>query len=208
MTETKKDIIKRTLPLLIDRGLKTSMDEIAQYLSVSKRTIYENFENKDELIYHCVLQMIDESDDLNEYIKKSCNPIEELFPIVHENIRKIFGSRFKLLAELQRMYPKIHENCLIQHTEEFYNRLKDIIQRGKKDGLFRKDIEEDIIIYYMPIISSALSEQKAPVLGSYSMKDIFSSIMIPLMRGMLTEKGIDVFEKVITKFNKYSPGLH
>ena len=60
----------------------------------------------------------------------------------------------------------------------------------------------------MPIISSALSEQKAPVLGSYSMKDIFSSIMIPLMRGMLTEKCIDVFEKVITKFNKYSPGLH
>ena len=40
------------------------------------------------------------------------------------------------------------------------------------------------------------------------MKDIFSSIMIPLMRGMLTEKGIGVFEKVITKFNKYSPSLH
>jgi hypothetical protein len=32
--------------------------------------------------------------------------------------------------------------------------------------------------------------------------------MIPLMRGMLTEKGIGIFEKVITKFNKYSPVLH
>jgi len=208
MTETKKDIIKRTLPLLIDRGLKTSMDEIAQYLSVSKRTIYENFENKDELIYHCVLQMIDESDDLNEYIKKSCNPIEELFPIVHENIRRIYGHRFKLIAELKRMYPKIYEQCLIKHKEDFYNKLKDVIQRGKKEGLFRKDIEEDIIIFYMPVISSAISEQKPSVSGSYSMKDIFSSIMIPLMRGMLTEKGIGVFEKVITKFNKYSPGLH
>lgn len=208
MTETKKDIIKRTLPLLIDRGLKTSMDEIAQYLSVSKRTIYENFENKDELIYHCINQMIDENEDLNNYIKHSCNPIEELFPFVHENIRKMFGYRFKLIAELKRMYPKIYENCLIKHREEFYERLKDIIQRGKKDGLFRKDIEEDIIIYYMPIISSALSEQKAPVLGNYSMKDIFGNIMIPLMRGMLTEKGIGIFEKVITKFNKYSPVLH
>lgn len=107
MTETKKDIIKRTLPLLIDRGLKTSMDEIAQYLSVSKRTIYENFENKDELIYHCINLMIDENEDLNNYIKHSCNPIEELFPFVHENIRKMFGYRFKLITELKRMYPKI-----------------------------------------------------------------------------------------------------
>lgn len=208
MTDTKKDIIKRTLPLLIDRGLKTSMDEIAQYLSVSKRTIYENFENKDELIYHCINQMIDENDDLSEYIKKTCNPIEELFPIVHENIRKIFGYRFKLIAELKRMYPKIYEQCLIKHKEDFYIQLKDVIQRGKKEGLFRKDIEEDIIIFYMPVISSAISEQKAPVLGNYSMKDIFGNIMIPLMRGMLTEKGISIFEKIITKFNKYSPGLH
>lgn len=104
MNDTKKDIIKRTLSLVIERGLKTSMDEIAQSLCVSKCTIYEHFENKDDLIYHCIDSMIEEGfEGINEMLLKTSNPIEELFPILHENVRQIYGHRFKILDELKRM---------------------------------------------------------------------------------------------------------
>ena len=39
------------------------------------------------------------------------------------------------------------------------------------------------------------------------MKDVFSNIMVPFMRGMLTEKGVVIFDKIITKFKKYTPEL-
>lgn len=201
MSETKKDIIKRTLPLLIERGIKTSVDEIAKTLSISKRTIYENFENKNELICHCINDMIDESSEsINNHLLKSCNPIEEMFPILHENIRHIYGNRFKLMDELKRVYPKIHEECLVKLKDQYYNRLKDVIRRGKKEGLFRKDIKEDIIIFYMPIISVALSNQKITMSKDYSIEDVFAHIMVPFMRGMLTEKGVVLFDKLIKKF--------
>ncbi|MBP7102540.1 MAG: TetR/AcrR family transcriptional regulator [Bacteroidales bacterium] len=208
MNDTKKDIIKRTLSLVIERGLKTSMDEIAQSLCVSKRTIYEHFENKDDLIYHCIDSMIEEGfEGINEMLLKTSNPIEELFPILHENVRQIYGHRFKILDELKRIYPAIHEACLVKHKEQYYSRLKDVISRGKKEGLFRKDIHEEIIIFYMPIISTALSSQKITLSENYSMKDVFSNIMVPFMRGMLTEKGVVIFDKIITKFKKYTPEL-
>jgi len=208
MNDTKKDIIKRTLSLLIERGIKTSMDEIAQTLCVSKRTIYEHFENKDDLIYHCIDSMIDEScEGINEILLKTSNPIEELFPILHENVRQICGHRFKILDELKRIYPAIHEACLVKHKEQYYSRLKDVISRGKKEGLFRKDIHEEIIIFYMPIISTAISSQKITMSENYSMKDVFSNIMVSFMRGMLTEKGVMIFDKIIIKFKKYTPEL-
>ena len=50
MSENKNNIIQRVLPIFLERGLKISMYEIAQSLSISKRTIYENFENKKDLI--------------------------------------------------------------------------------------------------------------------------------------------------------------
>lgn len=201
MSETKKDIIKRTLPLLIARGIKTSVDEIARTLSISKRTLYENFENKDELICYCINEMIDESSEaLNNHLLKSCNPIEEMFPILHENIRRIYGHRFKLMDELKRVYPKIYEECLEKLKDQYYHRLKDVIQRGKKEGLFRKDIQEDIISVYMPIISVALSNQENIMSRDYSIHDVFANIMVPFMRGMLTEKGVVIFDKLMIKF--------
>jgi hypothetical protein len=126
---------------------------------------------------------------------------------LHENVRQIYGHRFKILDELKRIYPAIHEACLVKHKEQYYSRLKDVISRGKKEGLFRKDIHEEIIIFYMPIISTALSSQKITLSENYSMKDVFSNIMVPFMRGMLTEKGVVIFDKIITKFKKYTPEL-
>ena len=59
----------------------------------------------------------------------------------------------------------------------------------------------------MPIISTAISSQKITMSENYSMKDVFSNIMVSFMRGMLTEKGVMIFDKIIIKFKKYTPEL-
>ena len=208
MPETKKDIIKRTLPIFLERGVKTSMDEISQYLGISKRTIYENFENKDELIFQCIIFMMDEDKgEVDEYIRKCCNPIEELFPIVHENVQQVYGLRFKFVEEVERNYPQIHKEYVTLFQEKHINRIRDIIRRGKQQGLFKKEINEDIIIYFIPKMGHIFTDHKRELYGVYSMKELFINIAVPFMRGMATLKGIEIFDEVIEKYKKYKPSL-
>ena len=85
--------------------------------------------------------------------------------------------------------------------------MQGIIQRGKQQGLFREEINADIVLYFLPKISSVLSDQKITLSGIYSMRDVFENIMVPFMRGMLTKKGIEVYDVVIERFKKYTPDL-
>ncbi len=208
MSETKKDIIRRTLPIFLERGVKTSMDEISQLLSVSKRTIYENFENKDDLIFQCMITMVEEeSEEMDAYIQNCRNPIEELFPLLHKDVKSVYGLRFRFLDDVKRIYPNVHRQYASIHREKHTKRLHDIIKRGKQQDLFRNEINEDIVLYFMPKIASVLSDQKIDMCGIYSMKDVFINLVVPFMRGILTPKGTIIYDEVIERYKKYTPNL-
>ena len=203
ITELQRSILKRILVVFFERGVKTSMDEIAKILSISKRTIYEQFKNKDEIVLRTIVFMMEESNhEVLNYIREQCNPIEELFPIVHENVRQAYGHRFKFLADVKRLYPDIYKQYNVMYKERNINHLRDIIQRGKQQNLFRKEINEDVILTFMFKESVALSEPKYKMYEQYSMKDIFFNIAVPFMRGLMTQEGIEIFNEVIEKYKQ------
>lgn len=204
ISEQQRGILKRILVVFFERGVKTSMDEIAKILSISKRTIYEQFKNKDEIVLLSIVYMMegDEDGEMVDYIREQCNPIEELFPIVHENVRQAYGYRFKFLADVKRLYPDVHKQCVVFYKEKHINCLRNIIQRGKQQGLFRKDINEDVILMYMFKETTVLAEQKYKINEQYSMQDVFFNIAVPFMRGLMTQEGIEIFDEVIEKYKQ------
>ncbi len=205
MSTIRNNIIQRILPLFVERGFRISMDEIAQSLSISKRTIYEHFDSKEDLIDQCFNYVIIEvNEEIKLYMYENCNAIEELFPILHENVRKIYTSRFRLIKELERIYPNLYNKYIVQHQENYFNQIKNIIERGKQQGFFLKKINSNIIHFYFPKITTLIMSQSDGIIENYTMKEIFSSIMVPFMRGMLTEKGIIVFNQLVERFIAYN----
>lgn len=209
MSEIKNNIIQRVLPIFLERGLKISMDEIAQSLSISKRTIYENFENKKDLIVQCLDYMMEDGDiKAKLYMRENCNPIEELFPILHENVRKIYTYRFRLIEELKRDYPVFYEEYLDKHREKYFSQIKGVIERGKAQGLFLEEANADIISFFFPKITSLITNESHGISENYTMKEIFSSIMVPFMRGMLTQEGILIFNQLIERCIAFKEKQH
>ena len=139
---------------------------------------------------------------------ENCNPIEELFPILHENVRRIYTYRFRLIDELKRDYPVFHEEYLNKHKEKYFNQIDSIIERGKTQGLFLEEVNGDIISFFFPKITELIMNQRHSIIENYTMKEIFSSIMVPFMRGMLTQEGILIFNQLVERFIAFKEKQH
>ena len=144
----REHIIAQASDLFFHRGIKdVKMDDIAHEIGISKRTVYELFADKEELL-HESLKYIHKNihrigrQKIRETSNNTLDVLLTLYYIYFEMLKKANKNFF---LDLKR-YPKITE---YQKTKEKRNsdKFKKWIQKGVKEGLFREDANSDIIIY-------------------------------------------------------------
>jgi hypothetical protein len=190
----KDKIIAKATHLFLKLGFKSvTMDDIANEMCISKKTIYKYFCNKEILIVESTDIMSDTIyKTINEIVSKNYNAIEENFEII-KMIKEMFASiETSPSYQLKKHYPEIHEKLTEKIRLECYSLFKQNIEKGIQESLYRDTINvaNYVYLYYALVfnINENISSEKEA-------KKLELDALEYHIRAMATPKGINELEK-------------
>ncbi len=178
---------------------KTTMDEIASELRMSKKTIYKFFPSKNDLVaaiaLHFTKQMKQKILPILESDKNAVEKLSGLITLLSNTAGKI-GDR--MFGELKNHFPSVWQKVDSFRTEMMYGNITKVIDQGKREGLF--------IDYPTPIVMNVLINSiRSTVNPEFIISNNFSMVVAAqttfniIIGGILTEKGKKVFNKTINQ---------
>jgi TetR/AcrR family transcriptional regulator, cholesterol catabolism regulator len=189
-------ILTQSSELFIKSGIKAiTMDDISREVGVSKRTIYENFKDKDELLRACLVY-IDAyyNKDKDELIKESKNTIDMMFKILEHGIQIINTMNPLFMIDLKRYHYRVWKETYKLHYEKHLAHTYTMLKKGINEGLYRKDIDIEIVAKLLHEQLRIMSDEQIFPSSKYSIKAVFENILINFMRGIATRKGLELIE--------------
>ena len=198
--EPQEKILKCALELFFKYGIKrVTMDDIAKELGMSKKTIYQFYKEKDDIVNQlCNIEMIQHEKEMIELYELSKDPVHEIMLIskkMREMMQKINPMFF---MDLQKYHPialvrfqKFKKECAFAH-------IKRNIIKGMEEGIYRPDIDVDFVANYrlsqldMLMFTNQFSFEKVSFTKSHEL------LLDMFVHGVCTIKG----HKLINKYKQ------
>jgi len=191
MENISEKILESAGSLFLKYGVKSiSMDDIARELSISKKTIYQFFKDKNELVYLISERFLlaqkekfdkiqVESKDSIELLYQSTLHAREIFEIMNPYI----------LFDIKKYYKEAWQLYLDFEKKIMYQSLITTLENGIKQGLFRDDIDVSILATLrMEEIKLAFDKDVFPD-NRFSFKEVQYQILDHFFYGIMTEEG-------------------
>jgi|TARA_B110000027_G_scaffold94585_1_gene99846 AcrR family transcriptional regulator len=197
----KELILEKTRELFLTIGFKSvTMDHIANEMGISKKTIYNFFENKTELVKEVTSYMFNSiTKGITEIKKTSDNPISEIYDINLFLIKYLKKESVSPLYQLEKYYPLIHKEINKKQFDFITTSTTGSLKNGIKLGLFRKDIKIDFIsrLYFKGMIGIRdLDTFPTKLYDPVNLKIDFIEYHL---RAIVTEKGLKKLNVFIKK---------
>jgi len=195
----KDKIIQKATELFINLGFKSvTMDDIAQEMGISKKTIYAHFNNKTELVsattmflFEHITHGIDCICDLEK------NPIEELYEIKKLVMLNLKDEKSSPQFQLQKYYPEVHEQFKAKHFDKMYDCTKKNLTRGVDQGLYRDNIDIEFIsrIYFQGV--NGIKDDLLFPANVFPKAKLMEDYLEYHLRGIVTSDGLAILKKFI-----------
>jgi AcrR family transcriptional regulator len=197
-------ILTSAVELFRQYGMKAiTMDDIARRAGISKKTLYQHFANKNEVVNESVQWYKDQVCDMcNMQMAESDNAIEAMVKMLAfmDNMNKEMNPM--LLFELQRYFPDAYKTFREQLEVRDVGMLRDNIQRGIEEGLFRPEINPDLMARYRLESSLMILQPNLLVNNRNELISVALEIGEHFLYGIMTEKGIKLYHKYKDKHIK------
>lgn len=192
--ELKGKILNKALEMFSSNGLRAvKMDDISHALSISKRTLYEIYPNKEDLIFEAIKTGNEIScQRLRERLSDKKDTMDIVTSFFKIHIEESLQINPLLFDDLQ-YYPAIQEFVQKQRAEH-QSQVQDFFQRGKEDGYFRSDVNLALIHEMNSVFTDYFLSSR--LYAKYDAKDIVRTLMITFVRGICTERGVASFDRV------------
>lgn len=203
----REKILEGTEMLFTKYGIRSvSMDDIARHLSVSKKTLYQHFADKDELVYRMSERYLARTSKNYEQIKStSGNSVEELSRISVRMKQDFESMNPSMLFDLQKFHPKAWGLYNQHKTQVISESVEKNINQGIKDGLFRPDLNATILARLrMAMMESGFNDNIFPR-EQFNFVEVQSQIFELFVYGMCTDKGRRLYQKY--KEDHHQPSL-
>jgi TetR/AcrR family transcriptional regulator, cholesterol catabolism regulator len=200
--ELRERIIEGAEELFRTYGIKSvTMDSLANELGVSKRTIYEIFSDKDDLLIAVLIRMAQKQKELvKRVLEESENSIVAIFRMLEIN-RDYFQD---ISPVFQADLKKYHHDVFLKLTDGMdlpdYRNNQRVIESGIKEGLFRKDINADLVNRCLCDLGKSILNNSLYPYELFTRHDVIRNIFINYLRGLATLKGLALIDKLEEKF--------
>lgn len=200
-----KDRIKQKADELYRRyGIKSvTMDEIASQLGVSKKTIYQSYSDKNELVDAVIVDMLNYNRQCCQKDKaRAQNAIEEVY-LAMEMLQDMFENMNpSILFDIERNYPVTYAKFREHKYNYLYQVVKDNIERGKKEELYRPEINADVVATVrLETMMMPFNEDLFPK-SKYSLVFLEQQLIEYYLFGLVSLKGY----KLISKYQEERSG--
>lgn len=175
-------------------GIKNiSMDALASSLGISKRTIYEHFKNKEEILKNCILASQEERKrEVAEIMRQSENVMAGCLQLInHYKHARLPTDLFWI--DIYKYYPEIYQS-LQDSIEKSNTYFKQLLEKGIQDSYIREDIDVEEAVCVLDVATCIITYRDYPVRISLSRTDLIYNIMVNMLRGISTVKGIEVID--------------
>ncbi len=189
--------IKQIANLFLKNGLKSvTMDDIARELGVSKKTVYEQFGSKENLICEVVEYHLKDARKLIESVERNSeNAIECWMTIARDHIKLQKDFHSSILYDLQKYYPKAWK-IFKEHVEGFItSHVIKKIKRGMKEGYFRKNLIPEVVAFHQLSKIENYSNPETFRKMGYNMEDVYEEVLKLQLYGIVSKKGREYLNK-------------
>jgi TetR/AcrR family transcriptional regulator, cholesterol catabolism regulator len=202
--ETKERILLKATELYMRYGIRSvSMDDIAVQSGVSKKTIYQFYADKEELIEAVFLGEISHSESCCDRDRAaSANAIEEVF-LAMEMVEEMFRSMNpSLLYDIQKHHPRAYQHFENHKNEYLHMVIRENLQRGIAEGLYREDFNADIITRFRLESMMLPFNPDFRTKGKYNLADMEVELTLHFLYGIVNPKGYRLILKYQQDRNK------
>lgn len=197
----KDKILEKATELFLNLGFKSvTMDDIANAMGISKKTIYAHFKNKTELVKAATFYLFDViCVGIDVICSEEKNPIAELYEIKSFAMRHLKDEKSSPQYQLQKYYPKIYETLKFKQFEIMKDCIAKNLERGIETGLYRNDLNIEFItrIYFNGMIG--IKNQELFPSEKFTMKSLMEDYLEYHLRGITTTKGLQFLTSFLNK---------
>jgi len=195
----KKDILDTATELFLNQGFKSiTMDDIAQRMAISKKTIYSHFNNK-EAIVDAVTDTIFENVccGIDHICERHHNPIEEIYEIKKLVMLHMRNEKSSPWYQLQKYYPKTYHSIKKRQFSYMQDCVTDNLKRGLEEGLFRENIDIEFVsrIYFVGV--TGIKDGDLFPASQFDGNNLYEQYLEYHLRGIVTPKGRKILNHII-----------
>ena len=205
MTQKEK-VVVHVAEVIKSLGIKSvRMDDVATSLGMSKRTIYEMFGDKEELLFQSVLY-ISEQQARNVLAKVDgyTNSLEMLFMCSSAMILDSglpSDAQRRLVINIKKFYPEIYEKIRIYHTEMGLKLLQGAIEQCSREGFIEPTVDVELMTRLFFSAMTSIEYDNAMVIpAEVTREEAYGALFVNFFRGISTQKGVAEIDRIISQY--------
>lgn len=178
------------------------MSDVANELGISKRTLYEVFRDKEELIATCVRVHLEKVDrEIAGMVADSEDVIDTLMRVYAKSLRDVQNTNKSVLHDLKKYHASIYQKVECRQKEGLMA-FVPLFNQGMKQGLIRKDVNFEILTWLLKAQFKALMDDEFIPTDKYSTEEFMQVIILNFIRGVATPSGSEKVDKIVEQLAK------
>ncbi|MGB3802043.1 MAG: TetR/AcrR family transcriptional regulator [Lewinella sp.] len=193
LTEEQAKLIGFARDMFKRIGIRSvSMDDIARELGVSKKTLYQIVDNKEQLVGLVMSeQTCEDLDVLQRNRDDARDAIDELLRNSRYFIRLLRSISPTAMHDLQKYYPEIFHSRVKDHHQVLLQRVKDNLERGIAEGIYRKEIDAEVIAQLYVATTTMVVDRETFPTHERPLSDILHQHSTYHFNGIVNEPGFE-----------------
>ncbi|MBX7204025.1 MAG: TetR/AcrR family transcriptional regulator [Bacteroidia bacterium] len=184
-------------------GIKSiTMDDVARELAISKKTLYQYFSDKNDLVKKVLTHHLEiASNACKKTFEEITNPIDQMLVMSRERAEDMSNMNPALFYDLKKYYPESWIELEKYKTEFIYSHIIKNMQNGIEGGWYHSNIKTDIVAHIYVHLVDMMIGGGDNLKKQYNQKELHLSVINYHLHAVCTKKGLDHLNKRLTEMN-------
>ena len=189
----RERILEASMNAFARKGIRAvRMDDIAKILGISKRTLYELYDNKELLLWECMQRYLEQKKENMKQMDAECMSVMDvILHIYRMKVEEWRNTNALFFSDIQK-YPSV-QALLRQDYEQNRKNFIGFMERGMKEGFFRKDLNWEVVAVMFDAITDSIMVNR--LYEHYDVEQLFQNVLFVALRGVCTASGLQKLDE-------------